>query len=786
MAGIGIKNNYQRFRKHLDGGGPIYAFWRGLKYFKFLLRLRRDKLEFLENAISSGKLKIICSGGGVHLLWDNIAVTSPPGLNVAINTLGLWTDSSKADWQILEKEENRLKLKVIFYELPLSQIWNIEIKDEYEISWRIEMEAEEWLHIDEFRIICLASARYKTWVKGYQQGDFPRMDNHWHDLSMDSLPVPLIGLRFPVDGDYLPSLALEIQEKSLPALIQNPPLEVNAHIAGFRRIVSPEAKEHFPGRYRIFSGKINLFKEEPLLDTKIEDLRQICFKAESDIKTRVKKTKRALKVLLVNLPWQKDGRWGVRAGSRWPHIKDKCESDYLPFPFFLAYATSLLQKHSIDAFIIDAIAEEISEDKFLEKILGLDFDYLVTETSIPSFAYDLYLLEKLSRAGMPIMLCGPNSEIYKSDFLREYSFIDFVLYGEYEFTLLELILALQGKKDLSGIRGLIYNNNGAVKKNHPREPFAINLLPWPYRDGLPMRKYLDAPGEMLTPSVQMLASRGCPFKCQFCLWPQVMYQGHHYRSRNMKDVVDEMEFLVRERGFKSVYFDDDTFNIGKERMLWFCKEIRTRNLEKIQWAIMARPDMMDEEILENMKKSGMWAVKYGVESASQSLVDAIGKNMDLKKAFKMIKFTKEMGIKVHLTFTFGLPGETKETIQKTINHVLRLDPFSVQFSITTPFPGTEYYKILVKKDSIMTRDFSCYDGHSQSVIRLENLTPQDLEFAKNNAHTIWQEHLRKKQGLLRQGKRFYAYTRDKGIGYALDKTKRYLKNIAPEKKGYKI
>lgn len=84
-----------------------------------------------------------------------------------------------------------------------------------------------------------------------------------------------------------------------------------------------------------------------------------------------------------------------------------------------------------------------------------------------------------------------------------------------------------------------------------------------------MEKYLDAPGEMLIPSAQMLASRGCPFKCQFCLWPQLMYNGQHYRARNVKDVVDEMEYLVREKKFKSVYFDDDTFNVGKERMLSF-------------------------------------------------------------------------------------------------------------------------------------------------------------------------------------------------------------------------
>jgi len=484
---------------------------------------------------------------------------------------------------------------------------------------------------------------------------------------------------------------------------------------------------------------------------------------------------RKLKISLVNLPWQRDSLWGVRAGSRWPHIKDECEGDYLPFPFFLAYAVSLLQRHNIDAKIIDAIAAQTPEESFTEKILHADFDYLVAETSIPSLYDDLSMLARIRKAGMSIIICGPTSEIYTTQFLKEYSFIDFVLYGEYEFSLLELIKCLQKNDDLSKVKGIIYRQNGRVIKNPKREPFDINLLPWPHRDSLPMDEYLDAPGEMLTPSVQMLASRGCPYKCQFCLWPQVIYQGNHYRVRNIKDVVDEMEYLVKEKGFKSVYFDDDTFNIGKKRMLEFCREIRARGMDKAQWAIMARPDLMDEEILLNMKKAGLWAVKYGVESATQKLVDNIAKDMDLRKSEKAIKFTKKLGIRTHLTFTFGLPGETKQTIEKTIRFVKRLDPFSVQFSITTPFPGTEYYRVLEKKGLIISKDLSCYDGHFKSVIKLEDLAAQDLETAKRKACMIWVDHLRKRRKLRENIKRFYDYARNKGLSTCVRKTASYLK-----------
>ena len=150
--------------------------------------------------------------------------------------------------------------------------------------------------------------------------------------------------------------------------------------------------------------------------------------------------------------------------------------------------------------------------------------------------------------------------------------------------LLELVKVFRKNKELSSINGLIWRDGDKVVKNSPRELCDINLLPWPYREGLPMAKYLDLPGNIPAPSAQMFASRGCPFGCNFCLWPQVLYQGNHYRTRDLEDVVEEMEFLIKKMGFKSVYFDDDTFNIGKERMLAFCGLVKKRGLQNTPWA----------------------------------------------------------------------------------------------------------------------------------------------------------------------------------------------------------
>jgi radical SAM superfamily enzyme YgiQ (UPF0313 family) len=771
------KNNYQKFKQHLKSGGLLHAF---LKAFKYLIFITNKKTAGLrrkpERVITKGKIKVICCESGINIFCDNKQITKFPGLNVAINNLGNWINSSNARWQILKSGTDFIDIKLGIPKLGLEQFWKLTIEDSLQISWQVKLRIRKAISIDEICIFSLLDYRYKTWFNDYHEHDFPAFGGSWRDMYLGNSPVFLLGVRFPIEDVKLASLAIEPGDKDLLPFVRNSPLNDKSHAIGFRHTQFKAKDKCHPGVYKLFSGKIFLFEEDSLLDDKIDKIKESVL--GSAIKKNINKPlPRPAKILLANLPWQRDGMWGVRAGSRWPHIKNETERDYLPFPFFLAYATALLKKHSIEADLIDAIADQMTEDKFLGSLSENNYDYLVSETSIPSFCEDLRLLEKISDMGIRIILCGPNHEIYNPQFMEEHPFINFVLYGEYEFSLLELMQCLGEKRNLSEVKGLIYREANTVVKTPKREPFDINLLPWPHRETLPICRYSDAPGEMLVPNVQMVASRGCPFGCQFCLWPQVVYQGCHYRVRDVASVVSEMEYLVKVKGFKSVYFDDDTFNIGKERILAICREIKKKGLNKVQWGIMARPDLMDEELLKNLKDAGLYSVKYGVESAVQELVDGIDKGMDLKKAEKMIRLTKKMGIKTHLTFTFGLPGETRETVEQTIQWAKMVDPFSVQFSIATPFPGTKYYDTLREKGLIVSNDHASYDGNLKSVVKTRRLEPLDLEIAKLHAYKVWFEHIRKKRGFLGDLKRFFYYAKTKGLGFARTKTLNYLEFI---------
>lgn len=800
-------SNCQKFKKHLSAGGIFYVFWRGVKYFVFLIKknfliirnLRILNLSFGKKSktrirklskpgITCGRTRILPTLYGIKLFWQDKEITERVGLNTAINIFGIWTDSSKADWEIEEAGGDFFVLKCRFRGLPLTQSWIIKLKSEAKILWEIEMEVEEDLEIDQRRALIFVSPEYKTWVSSYEQGDFPRKGN-WQEIGdLSNRLSRSVGVRFPKEeprtGDILArGLLLEFKENEygrISPLIQNVPEEVDAHLIG-AEIVDNSAKKYFlPGSYKFFSGEITLFETERILDTKIEEFRRQHFQ---NIRTNKLPKERKLRVLLANMPWEKEGRWGVRAGSRWPHIKDKSEGNYLPFPFFLAYAGSLLKENGIEVRLIDALALKMPEEEFLCKVNEFQPDLLVAEVSTVSLENDLKLLKKLP-GEISIIICGPDVNIRIPEFLKNHKFIDYVLVGEYEWTLLDLVQHLSKDKDLKDVPGLIYREREEIKVNSFRPLINLDVLPRPMRDELPMGNYWDLPGNIPYPSVQMLASRGCPYRCIFCLWPQVMYQGNHYRVRDPIRVADEMEYLVKIMGFKSVYFDDDTWNIGRERILKFCNELKRRNLQNIPWAIMARSDLMDEELLENLKDSGLWSVKYGVESGVQKLVDNANKNMDLKKSKRMIEFTKQLGIKTHLTFTFGLPGETKETIDRTINYALNLGPDSIQFSIVTPFPGTNYFDTLKEMGNIITKKWSDYDGNYKSVMKLDSLSGQDLEKAKRRAYVLWGEHQRKKRGFSGDIKRFKKYAEERGLQFALNKTLDYARFVLVKRDSY--
>jgi len=436
------------------------------------------------------------------------------------------------------------------------------------------------------------------------------------------------------------------------------------------------------------------------------------------------------KILLLNAPWSAGARTGVRAGSRWPFTLEPISgAGYLPFPFFLAYATALLKENGHGAMLLDALAEGIDRDALYERIRSQAFSLIVIETSTPSFANDLEIAVEIHRR-LPqarIAFCGPHASVFATQILQEHDFVSFVLQGEYEFTLLELASALEKGDSLSAIAGLAFREEGTIRRNSRRNTIQdLDILPWPERQDVPIYRYNDGFAGMPVPNVQMWSSRGCPYRCLYCLWPQTMYAEHRHRKRQPAKVIDEMEYLLKKYAFKAVYFDDDIFNADRKHVIGICNQIKKRGIE-VAWAAMARAELMDEGLLRLMRSSGLYAVKYGIESANKHVLSRCRKGANLKKARRMVKVSKDLGIKVHLTFCLGLPGESIESVEETAAFCREVKPDSLQCSLAVPFPGTEFFNLMRSAKQIVSERWDDYDGNRCCVHKTEKLEPGQLE-----------------------------------------------------------
>ena len=354
-------------------------------------------------------------------------------------------------------------------------------------------------------------------------------------------------------------------------------------------------------------------------------------------------------------------------------------------------------------------------------------DYLLLEVATPSINNDLEILRKVKETNPNIktIVAGIHTPISQESFLKENPEVDFAIYGEYEHPLLLLMSAVREGRVFSDVPNLVYRDeSGEIKKNS-REPLvSMDEIPWPDRDSLP-DIYYDGCCGMPGKELQVHASRGCPYHCNFCAWPQFMYD-HKYRMRDPKDFVDELLYYMEKGNYTHFYIDDDTVNVNKKHFIEMCRLIKETGLNKYQWGCMGRADLMDDEMLEAMKDAGCYSIKYGVENFNQEILNRTGKSMNIEKNIENIKKTRNLGIKVHLTYCLGLLGDTIETVKYTIDRSLELIADERQYSIATPYPGSKLWNEFKEKGMLKTEDFSEFDGNNNAVADQKDLPAKEL------------------------------------------------------------
>lgn len=410
-------------------------------------------------------------------------------------------------------------------------------------------------------------------------------------------------------------------------------------------------------------------------------------------------------------------------------------------PIGLGNLASCLETRGHKIKIIDSVILGYKLEDIHREIKKTDPD-VVGVTSTTRHIYDAISIVKLAKEYNPnclTVLGGPHPTVMAKELLEENNHVDVVVRGEGEITFTELLSKnRQGWKE---VKGITFRSNGKIIHNDDR-PFIEDLdsLPFPAYHLLPMNKYkvmmelsdIDAFGKPRQQYGAISTCRGCPYDCVFCssktLW------GRRWRARSPENIVEELRLLREKYNMRIIDFMDDTFTIKKERTKAICRKIKEEKLD-ISWICSSRVDLFNREIANVLKQAGCKIVFFGLESGVQKTLDFLCKGFTIEQSKKAVQIAKDIGLGVTSGFIIGVPGETKEMINKTITYAKNLNLTTAAFSVLTPFPGTQIYKYAVENDLLITKDWSRYTP-SNPVMKIFGLTPKQVKWYFVKANVI--------------------------------------------------
>lgn len=425
-------------------------------------------------------------------------------------------------------------------------------------------------------------------------------------------------------------------------------------------------------------------------------------------------------ILLINAPYEHTvGRF-----QRLAHFTDP--------PLGIAYLASYLREQlpEVKTDILDAAAHNMTISQIVKhieqkrpRIVGLT---CVTITA--------NLVKKIARAVKEILpetllvAGGIHPTALPNDFFPD---IDVCVLSEGELTMLELARAFLGgrhlSKDFSDIRGIVFCPEGEPVRTEERPLIAdLDIMPFPARDLLPQDKYLcQYPHRTPTRRYStMMLSRGCPYDCTFCCSKQIWRRKVRFRSPD--NILQELHMLRERHRVSMIHFADDNFCLSRERSLGLFKRMLDEKLD-IRWICHSRVDALDEEILRLMKQAGCVEIHIGVESGDPDILKSLNKNISITQIKETFALVKKVGINPKGAFMLGNHGETKETILKTIDLALELDPITASIAIMVPYPGTQIFEEYKAGNLLTTYDWDRYNYYMEPVFRTKGLLPDEVK-----------------------------------------------------------
>jgi radical SAM superfamily enzyme YgiQ (UPF0313 family) len=398
--------------------------------------------------------------------------------------------------------------------------------------------------------------------------------------------------------------------------------------------------------------------------------------------------RKSAKVALVNPPF-------IKGGYR----------HQLYLPIGLAYLAAVLERNGHSVSVIDCQALDIDYEALGAKLTPFEPD-IVGITAVAPLINSAFQCARVTKKAFPsaqIVLGGPHATFMDEAILKEEAAVDIIVRGEGEQTLLELAQNQANSQSISKVDGITFRSDEQIIRT-PNRAFIQNLeeLPRPAYEHFSLEKYRLF-GRTVLPVV---TSRGCPFQCSFCVASRMF--GKTYRMRSPKNVVDELEWLRNVHKAEAFTFYDDTLTFDKKRIYEICDGIKNRKIG-LPWDCQSRVDQVSQEILAKMKEAGCQQIFFGVESGCQQVLDTVNKRTSIEQNEKAIKLAKDAGLFVTISVIIGYPGETRNTVNQTLNFIRRAKPDDAYICVATPYPGTELRNLVEKMGWRMSSDWNLYD-----------------------------------------------------------------------------
>jgi anaerobic magnesium-protoporphyrin IX monomethyl ester cyclase len=345
-------------------------------------------------------------------------------------------------------------------------------------------------------------------------------------------------------------------------------------------------------------------------------------------------------------------------------------------------------------------------------------------SSLTNTIHSALHIAKQAKAKKRLVIMGGYHPTFQDEELLRSGLVDVVVRGEGEETFLDLLNSLENNRPLGSIPGISFLQEGKLVRTAFRNPPQhLDLLPFPAWELLPLSRYwmTQVEGE---PLLNVVTSRGCPFGCTFCASSR--FAGRRWRARSPENVFQELEQIYFDLGYRALAFVDDNFTFSPERVERLCEKI-VQSRMRIKWWCFSRADTIakNESTVEKMVKAGLRMVYLGLESVEKSILDEYHKNLTLEATQRAIAILRKYGVRIWGSFILGSLKDTRDTIRKTLEFAKKINPEIVQFSLLTPFPGTELYEKLLHEQRLFSTNWSIFDG-AHPVIKLDALKPREL------------------------------------------------------------